>query len=162
MTWSALSPDAGCFNGLPVQPSLSQTSWSNEPIPRVSHPSRKRPALHNGNPFGVHLKTLGLLNVTQQVQLRLHGSSMGQLCIHLTLPEHLKHNPDMLHMLLTILAEMTMSSKYIKTTLLMDSFCTSRYLGHWSNQSTTLQSQVMWHCECRLGYNLRLEPDLVV
>ncbi len=43
--------------------------------------------------------------MTQQFQLRLRETALGQLCIQLMLPEHLKHNPNMLQMLLSIFAE---------------------------------------------------------
>ena len=36
-----------------------------------------------------------------------------QLCIQLMLPEHLKHNPNILHMHLSILAEITVVGSYL-------------------------------------------------
>ncbi len=119
--------------------------------------------------FVVYLKTLGPHNVTQELQLRLHETAFGQLCIQLMLPEHLKHNFDVLHMLLSVLAVNDYVVQVHQDKLaneLLQHIIHDSLEGAWGIGQTKAQYCVLiktpWRCERRLGHILRLEPDLVV
>ena len=85
------------------------------------------------------------------------------------LPKHLKHSSDTLNMLLTVLAENDTVIQIHQDKLaseLLQGVVHDGLEGPWCIGQTKAQhselKQTSRRCECRLGYILRLEPDLVV